>query len=83
MSKVKVHSFRMSDVEDPAIYAAQPIYDWQQTETGKWVMEHSAPAPEWTIGLDQFGFGYQVYITANLSEQDAVFFMLKYNKIVA
>ena len=83
MSKVMVHSFRMSDVEDPAIYAAQPIYDWQQTETGKWVMEHSAPAPEWTIGLDQFHIGYQVYITANLSEQDAVFFMLKYNKIVA
>jgi hypothetical protein len=71
----------MSDVDDPAIYAAQPIYDWQQTETGKWVMEHSAFSPEWTIGLDQFGFGYQVYITANLSEEDTTYFLLKYNTV--
>lgn len=81
MKKIVVYSFRMSDVDDPAIYAAEPIYKWQQTESGRWVMEHSVPEPEWTIGVDVNNYGYRVHITANLSEEDTTFFLLKYNKI--
>ena len=29
----------MGDVEDPEIYCAEPIYQWQQTPAGKWCME--------------------------------------------
>ena len=29
------HQFNLGDVEDPDIYAAQPIWEWQQTEKGK------------------------------------------------
>jgi hypothetical protein len=25
----------MGDVEDPELYAAQPLYEWQQTEQGQ------------------------------------------------
>jgi len=80
MNKVTVHSFVMGDVEDPAIYAAQPIWEWQQTEAGQWVMAHSVPAPEWTVGLDPYNYGYRVCITANLSKKDTTFFLLKYNR---
>ena len=31
----------MGDVEDPEIYAAEPIWQWQQTQQGRWVMEHA------------------------------------------
>ena len=31
-----LHEFRLGDVEDPEIYAAQPIWEWQQTEAGAW-----------------------------------------------
>jgi len=31
----------MGDVEDVEIYAAQPIYEWQQTDHGRWVMENA------------------------------------------
>ena len=31
----------MGDVEDPEIYAAEPIHRWQQTEQGRWVMENA------------------------------------------
>lgn len=31
----------MGDVEDPEIYAAEPIHQWQQTEHGQWVMKHA------------------------------------------
>jgi hypothetical protein len=44
---VKVHEFNMGDVEDPDLYAAQPLYEWQQSEQGKWIMEHAVEPPFW------------------------------------
>lgn len=41
MPKIIFHSFSMGDVDDVDIYVAQPIYEWQQTEQGKWVMQHA------------------------------------------
>ena len=38
---VVVHRFRMGDVEDPDLYAAQPLWEWQSSEMGKWVMERA------------------------------------------
>ena len=35
MIKVVVHKIRMGDVEDPDLYVAEPIYNWQQTDAGK------------------------------------------------
>ena len=49
---IVVHRFSLSDVEDPELYAAQPIWEWQQTETGKWVMEHAVEAPVWRRHVD-------------------------------
>jgi len=83
LNKLRVCSFCLGDVEDPAIYAAEPIYRWQQTEMGQWVMAHSRPEPVWTLGLDASSFGYQVHITANLSDEDATYLLLKYNIPVA
>lgn len=74
--RINVHEFNLGDVEDPEIYAAQPIYEWQETEQGMWVMAHSVPEPSWHIGFNLHG--YQVMIVANLQEQDATFFQLKY-----
>jgi hypothetical protein len=50
---------------------------------GQWVMAHSRPEPVWTLGLDASSFGYQVHITANLSDEDATYLLLKYNIPVA
>ena len=36
-----LHEFSMGDVEDPYLYAGFPIYEWQQTDKGKWVMAHA------------------------------------------
>lgn len=43
--KVVVHRFRLGDVDDPDIYAAQPIYEWQQSDAGKFVMENACSLP--------------------------------------
>ena len=61
----RIHQFRMGDVEDPEIYAAQPIYEWQQTEHGKWVMEHTID-PTFHIMQEPIHYGYLISITAHV-----------------
>lgn len=78
MQKIVVHTFTMSDVADVEIYAAQPIWEWQQTEIGKWVMAHSQPEPYWTMGFSTTSYRHQVTIVAQLQDQDATYFQLKY-----
>ena len=72
-----VHSFRMADSEDPDIYAAEPLYNWQQTEAGKWVMEHAADKPYWVRRTDPYNYGFRYYIFARMSEADQVYWQLK------
>lgn len=62
----RIHQFRMADVEDPELYAAQPIYEWQQTEKGKWVMEHSID-PTFHVNVEPISYGYVISITAHIT----------------
>lgn len=61
-----VHKFTMGDVEDVEIYMASPLYEWQQTEHGKWVMTHSKD-PQYHIHADHVTYGYQIVITAHIT----------------
>ena len=75
---VCVHEFTMGDVEDPELYAAQPLWEWQQTEAGKWIMEHAAETPYWLSAMDHTMYGYRFKVMARLSEQDQTFWSLKW-----
>ena len=77
-SDVVVHHFPMGDVEDPDLYAAQPLYDWQQSEAGTWVMAHAVEPPFWVRQPDVSSYGYRYYIVARLREQDQTFWSLKW-----
>ncbi len=79
MPKIKFHSFNMGDVDDVDIYVAQPIWEWQQTEQGKWVMEHCAD-PKYSVGPDGQSWGHRVVLYGELEDQDAVFYQLKWGK---
>lgn len=61
-----VHKFTMSDVEDPELYVAQPIYEWQQTEHGKWVMKHGRDA-QYHMHVEPVTYGYRIVITAHIT----------------
>jgi hypothetical protein len=65
--EVIVHSFTMGDVEDPDLYAAQPLMAWQESEAGQWIMTNALDTPEWHRMADPISFGYKYYITAKLS----------------
>ena len=75
---VTVLRFRMGDVEDPDLYAGEPLYQWQQSEMGKWVMKKSVDTPVWHRYADPMNYGYQYAVTAKLKDVDYTFWVLKW-----
>ncbi len=81
--KVVVHFFTVGDVDDPEIYAAQPIWDWQQTPAGKFVMENTYTEPVFNRHIDHLTWGYKFAIIAELEKKKLSEFYLKFGKINA
>jgi hypothetical protein len=73
-----VHSFMMGDVEDPDLYAAQPLWEWENSEMGQWVMENAVETPMWQRMIDHTTYGTRYAITAKLKDADHTYFLLKY-----
>jgi hypothetical protein len=73
---VCVKEIHMADVEDPDLWVASPIYDWQQTAPGKFVMEHAVQEPYWISSVDYASYGTVYKIMARLSEQNETFWRL-------
>ena len=75
---VVVHSFSMGDVEDPDLYAAQPLIEWEKSEQGQWVMANATETPSWHRIPDPFHMGYRYQIRAKLQGASLTFFLLKW-----
>ena len=65
--EIVVHTFTMGDVEDPDLYAAEPMLKWEHSEIGQWVMEHAVETPCWYRVPDMMQYGYRYEIRAKLS----------------
>lgn len=76
---VCVHEILMGDVEDPDLYVAGPIWEWQESDAGKFVMEHAVDKPYWTRTMDLVSYGHMYRIMARLSEQNELFWRLKWD----
>ena len=59
-----IHDFIMGDVEDPDLYAAEPLWEWQQSEFGQWCMKNAADTPTWHRMADPITYGYKYQIRA-------------------
>jgi hypothetical protein len=66
----------MGDVEDPDLYVAAPIYEWQQTTAGKTAMKY-AKDPKYYIHSDVYSMGYKVTVTGRLEGKYATLYELK------
>jgi len=58
---VVVHTIRMGDVEDPDLFVARPIYEWQESDAGKFVMEHAVEKPYWHRTNDVASYGHRLW----------------------
>jgi hypothetical protein len=75
---VTVHSFRMGDVEDPDLYAGEPLWKWQNSEMGEWVMANAVQTPSWHRHIDPSSFGWTYTVRAELSPKDYTFWWFKW-----
>jgi hypothetical protein len=71
-----VKEIMMGDCEDPELYAAMPMYEWERTEAGQWLKEHAIQVMTYWIRPHEWG--YKIVIKAELSERDYIFYKLKY-----
>ena len=76
--EVVVHTFTMGDVDDPDMYAAEPLWKWQESESGKWVMDNAAESPSWHRVADPYNYGYQYQIRAKLMGPALTEWLLRY-----
>ena len=78
MIEIVVHTFRVGDVEDPVLYASGPLYEWEHSEQGQWIMNHAVESPVWYQSIDYMNYGHKFIIRAKLNDQDALFYRLKW-----
>ena len=78
--EVVVHEFRMSDVEDPDLWAAQSLYEWEHSDHGQWVMKNAADTPSWHRMIDHQSMGYRYQIRAKVMGPALTEWLLRYGK---
>jgi hypothetical protein len=76
--EVDVHEILMGDVEDPDLMIAEPIYKWQQSEAGKYVMENSNPTAKWVRSNSPSYMGHKYTIKAYFTDKEVTYWKLKY-----
>lgn len=73
-----VHRFTVGDAEDPDLYAAHPMMEWEKSDVGQWVMNNSAPTPSWHRIPDSMTYGYMYCIRAYFTPKQLTYFKLKF-----
>ena len=77
---VVVHKINMGDVEDPDLMVAAPIYDWQQSDAGKFVMENAVITPKWERHHNPSNWGHTYVIIAELESKKLTEYYLRWGK---
>jgi hypothetical protein len=77
-SEYIVHTIKMGDVEDPDLFVAEPIWKWQQTEAGRWIMDNSFDRPSWHRHVDYTTYGHIYAIKAELTPEQLTYYKLKF-----
>jgi hypothetical protein len=81
LHKIVVHKFSMGDVEDPDLYAAEPLLQWQNSPAGEYVMKHAIETPIWHRQADPINWGHQYIIVAELEKKKLSEFYLRFDKV--
>lgn len=76
--RIEVHKFTMSDVDDIEIYVAEPLYAFEKSEKGQWIMKNAIEPPEWHQRFVNDAYYYIISVTAKFTEDMATFYQLKW-----
>lgn len=75
-SEYIVHTFNMSDVEDPDLWASESLLKFEKSELGQWLMKNTNPIPSWHRVPCEYGWQYQ--IRAMLTPEQYTYYSLKF-----
>ena len=75
-----VHEFEMGDVDDPDLYAAEPLWKWEKSDFGQWVMANAADVPSWHRIADMSIYGYRYQIRAKFFGPALTEYLLRKSK---
>lgn len=76
-----VHSFFVSESEDVDIYVAEPLYQWEQSEKGRWVMEKCVPkSARWNKFLNPNSYSYIVQVSAEFEGPTVTEYLLRWGE---
>ena len=79
MQEIVVHTFLVDAwVEDPSVYASEPLYKWETSEAGQWVMGHAVEKPRWERAIDPNNYNYSFKVIAKLHPKDITYFCLRW-----
>jgi len=75
-----VKEIRMGDVEDPYLYAAFPLHEWEQTEECRWIRSQMNEGDELVFFCDNDpnNWGFVIRIYAPLTGKALTYYNLKY-----
>lgn len=68
---------RLGDVEDPVLYAAEPLIKWECSPEGKFASKYATDL-EWNITPDAQYFGYIISVTGWIEEKYYLMYLLKF-----
>lgn len=78
--EIVIHEFRMGDVEDPDLFAAEPLLEWEKSDAGQWAMKHAADTPTWHRSADPVTYGYRYQIRAKFTGPALTEWLLRHSK---
>lgn len=78
---VVVHRAGVYDIVDPIVHAASPIYEWEHSEAGQYVINNAEETPIWKQHLDITTYRYIFVVVAKLEEKKLSEFYLRFGKI--
>jgi len=73
-----VKEIHMGDCEDPYLYAAFPIAEWERTEEAEYVKSHSPEQLVFYCDSSPDNWGFTIRIYANLAGEALTYYRLKY-----
>lgn len=76
--KVVVYCFKVDDIDDPDIHAAEPLLQWQQSEQGQFIMANAEDIPIWHKRMNVALYGYDYAIVAELESKKLSEFYLRW-----
>jgi hypothetical protein len=76
--KVVVHTLTICTVNRPNLFVTDPLYEWQISDQGRWVLEHAVELPVTKIIMEPHIWVYTYKVIAKLREIDITEFYLRW-----